>query len=286
MTFNLSSTASSSSTSSPSSLPFCLCLCLSSLGLIEDMGCLKFVKDGVIRLPPGFRFQPTDEEIVFQYLLRKTFSCPLPASIIPEINVCKHDPWDLPGDLEQDRYFFSNKEAKYPNGNRTNRATDTGYWKATGVDKQIVSSRRKPLLGLRKTLVFHKGKSPHGSRTDWIMHEYRLILTGKTACCSQQTAKSSQSSSVQLGNWVLCHIFLKKGSTKAVDETVQVCKNYKNIAEQNVRMDQHRFENFTIGNLSEVASTSSSSSFFSDPSVLTEVSSSQCDYEETSSPIV
>ena len=95
-----------------------------------------------------------------------------------------------------------------------------------------------------------------------------------------------QSSSVQLGNWVLCHIFLKKGSTKAVDETVQVCKNYKNIAEQNVRMDQHRFENFTIGNLSEVASTSFSSSSFSDPSVLTEVSSSQCDYEETSSPIV
>ncbi|KAL3512557.1 hypothetical protein ACH5RR_025274 [Cinchona calisaya] len=252
--------------------------------------CLNFVKDGVIKLPPGFRFQPTDEEIVFQYLLRKTFSCPLPASIIPEINVCKHDPWDLPGDLEQDRYFFSNKEAKYPNGNRTNRATDAGYWKATGVDKQIVSSKRKPLVGLRKTLVFYKGKPPHGSKTEWIMHEYRLILTGKTSCCSQQITKSSQNCSVQLGNWVLCHIFLKKGSTKAIDEIVQVCKNYNIAQNNNVRMSlQPKFENYVIGsNLGEISSTSSTaSSLFSDPSVLTEVSSNQSsDYHETSNYIV
>lgn len=57
----------------------------------------NFVRNGVLKLPPGFRFQPTDEEIVFQYLRRKVFSCPLPASIIPELNVSKYDPWDLPG---------------------------------------------------------------------------------------------------------------------------------------------------------------------------------------------
>jgi hypothetical protein len=59
---------------------------------------MKFVKNGVSnKLPPGFRFQPTDEELVFQYLKCKTFSYQLPASIIPEINVCNYDPWDLPG---------------------------------------------------------------------------------------------------------------------------------------------------------------------------------------------
>ena len=58
---------------------------------------LNFVRDGVTKLPPGFRFQPTDEELVFQYLKCKVFSFPLPASIIPEVNVCKYDPWDLPG---------------------------------------------------------------------------------------------------------------------------------------------------------------------------------------------
>lgn len=50
-----------------------------------------------LKLPPGFRFHPTDEELVVQYLRRKAFSCPLPASIIPEIDLAKYNPWDLPG---------------------------------------------------------------------------------------------------------------------------------------------------------------------------------------------
>lgn len=55
------------------------------------------MKSGVLRLPPGFRFHPTDEELVVQYLKRKVLAYPLPASIIPEVDVCKSDPWDLPG---------------------------------------------------------------------------------------------------------------------------------------------------------------------------------------------
>ncbi|XP_027349046.1 NAC domain-containing protein 83 isoform X3 [Abrus precatorius] len=159
---------------------------------------VNLVKNGELRLPPGFRFHPTDEELVVQYLKRKVFSFPLPASIIPEVDVCKSDPWDLPGDLEQERYFFSTKEAKYPNGNRSNRATNSGYWKATGLDKQIITSKGNHVVGMKKTLVFYRGKPPHGSRTDWIMHEYRLL-------------SSSQSQS-SMENWVLCRIFLKRRS--------------------------------------------------------------------------
>lgn len=167
---------------------------------------LNFVKDGVLRLPPGFRFHPTDEELVVQYLKRKVLSYPLPASIIPEVEVCKSDPWDLPGGCEQERYFFSTREVKYPNGNRSNRATSSGYWKATGLDKQIVSSRsgHQP-VGMKKTLVFYRGKPPKGSRTDWIMHEYRLINAHSS---DPQTKLSPQE------NWVLCRIFLKKRNNK------------------------------------------------------------------------
>ncbi|KAF8018380.1 hypothetical protein BT93_H3307 [Corymbia citriodora subsp. variegata] len=176
---------------------------------------LSFVKNGVLRLPPGFRFHPTDEELVVQYLKRKVFACPLPASIIPEVDVCKADPWDLPGDGEQERYFFSTRESKYPNGNRSNRATVSGYWKATGIDRRIVSSRSHQLVvGLKKTLVFYRGKAPHGSKTDWIMHEYRLVDGLAPDAVPPPKMNLNQSPVVPRENWVLCRIFLKRRSTK------------------------------------------------------------------------
>jgi hypothetical protein len=50
------------------------------------------------QLPPGFRFHPTDEELVLQYLRRKALSRPLPASVIPVVHSASMpDPWDLPG---------------------------------------------------------------------------------------------------------------------------------------------------------------------------------------------
>ncbi|KAH1098490.1 hypothetical protein J1N35_015411 [Gossypium stocksii] len=183
---------------------------------------LNFVKNGVLRLPPGFRFHPTDEELVVQYLRRKVLSWPLPASIIPEVDVCKADPWDLPGDLEKERYFFSTREAKYPNGNRSNRATFSGYWKATGIDKQIVSCRGNQVVGMKKTLVFYRGKPPQGTRTDWIMHEYRLVTAD--TCNAPHKKNQTQNHVVAVENWVLCRIFLKKrssGATKNEDDSLQ-----------------------------------------------------------------
>ena len=69
-------------------------------------------------------------------------------------------------------YFFSHKDKKYPTGSRTNRATMAGFWKATGRDKAVHCNSER--IGMRKTLVFYRGRAPHGQKTDWIMHEYRL----------------------------------------------------------------------------------------------------------------
>jgi len=60
----------------------------------------------LMRLPPGFRFHPTDEELVVQYLKRKALSCPLPAAVIPEIDLGKFDPWDLPGQHKKSYIYF------------------------------------------------------------------------------------------------------------------------------------------------------------------------------------
>jgi hypothetical protein len=57
----------------------------------------NFVENGGFKLPIGYRFHPTDEELVVHYLKRKVLGLPMPASVIPEFDVFQNDPSSLPG---------------------------------------------------------------------------------------------------------------------------------------------------------------------------------------------
>ncbi|KAH0702491.1 NAC domain-containing protein 7 [Solanum tuberosum] len=161
------------------------------------------------RVPPGFRFHPTDEELVDYYLRKKITSTRIDLDVIKEVDLYKIEPWDLQelcriGREEEDEwYFFSHKDKKYPSGTRTNRATTAGFWKATGRDKAVYS--KHDLIGMRKTLVFYKGRAPHGLKSDWIMHEYRL--------------ETDPNGAHQEEGWVVCRVFKKKmASTRKESE--------------------------------------------------------------------
>ncbi|XP_022748486.1 protein NTM1-like 9 [Durio zibethinus] len=129
-------------------------------------------------LAPGFRFHPTDEELVSYYLKRQVSNKPVRFNAIAEVDMYKHEPWDLSDKSrlktrDQEWYFFSLLDKKYGNGARLNRATNHGYWKATGKDREVRHNLQ--LIGMKKTLVFHNGRAPEGLRTNWVMHEYRLV---------------------------------------------------------------------------------------------------------------
>ncbi|KAH0458185.1 hypothetical protein IEQ34_013500 [Dendrobium chrysotoxum] len=150
--------------------------------------------DESLYLPPGFRFHPTDEEIITHYLSEKIIDRSFSPIAIAEANFNDCEPWDLPivslssvisfmneftfharkakmG--EKEWFFFCQKDRKYPTGMRTNRATESGYWKATGKDKEIYKGKGV-LVGMKKTLVFYIGRAPRGQKSNWVMHEYRL----------------------------------------------------------------------------------------------------------------
>lgn len=161
------------------------------------------------KLPPGFRFHPRDEELINEYLAKKLSgefdSCPM----MEDVDLNKVEPWELPGTFfflvlvlfftwnfgrsrdfinsipihptatacvgGKEWYFYSLRDKKYATGQRTNRATLSGYWKATGKDRHISDGRRGGILvGMRKTLVFYQGRAPKGKKTHWVMHEFRM----------------------------------------------------------------------------------------------------------------
>ncbi|KAF0933449.1 hypothetical protein E2562_018545 [Oryza meyeriana var. granulata] len=178
------------------------------------------LRDIELTLPPGFRFYPSDEELVCHYLHNKVVNQHRFAGVgggaagtMVEVDLHTHEPWELPDVAKlstNEWYFFSFRDRKYATGLRTNRATKSGYWKATGKDRVIhnpklhaaaaAAGRRASIVGMRKTLVFYRGRAPNGVKTNWVMHEFRME--------NPHTPPKE--------DWVLCRVFYKK---KADTET-------------------------------------------------------------------
>ncbi|XP_019232702.1 PREDICTED: NAC domain-containing protein 41-like isoform X2 [Nicotiana attenuata] len=170
---------------------------------------------GSLNLPIGFRFRPTDEELLVHYLSRKIFSMPLPALIIPEIlDVFVSFPSDLPGDLRENRYFFSkaNGDINSKGCSRLISGKDcSGYWKAVGQGQLIVvpisgsavseQQQQRLLLGMKKALRFYQTTRSECLRTRWIMHQYSLV----TISSSDQNVNM-----MQVGDWSVFRIYQKK----------------------------------------------------------------------------
>ncbi|GAA0170966.1 hypothetical protein LIER_25114 [Lithospermum erythrorhizon] len=177
--------------------------------------------NGQTQVPPGFRFHPTEEELLQYYLKKKVAQETIDFDVIRDVDLNKLEPWDIQENCrigstpQNDWYFFSHKDKKYPTGTRTNRATAAGFWKATGRDKVIYSNSTR--IGMRKTLVFYKGRAPHGQKSDWIMHEYRL--DDNATDHNTDMYNNDLEEATQEEGCVICRIFKKKMHHKKLIES-------------------------------------------------------------------
>ncbi|TYI00190.1 hypothetical protein ES332_A11G115900v1 [Gossypium tomentosum] len=133
----------------------------------------------------GYRFHPTDFELLHYYLLNKNLGRDSLVQAIAELeDICGLEPWQLPGHSNIQSgdhvwYFFYRPSFKYQNGSRINRTTNEGYWKPTGKPRVIMARDQDIEIGKKRTLVFHKGRVNDNikMKTGWIMHEYQLTAT-------------------------------------------------------------------------------------------------------------
>ena len=55
---------------------------------------------------PGFRFHPTEEELLDFYLRNMIFEKKLHFNVIGYLNIYRYDPWDLPGMLRLLNFIY------------------------------------------------------------------------------------------------------------------------------------------------------------------------------------
>ncbi|XP_044462452.1 NAC domain-containing protein 104 [Mangifera indica] len=158
-----------------------------------------------VNLPPGFRFYPTDEELLVHFLQRRASLLPCHPDVIPDLDLYPYDPWQLNGKAlaEGNQWYFYSRKTQ-------NRITSNGYWKPTGIEEAVIT-REKRKIGIKKYFVFHLGEPPSGVKTNWILQEYSL--SDSAASCATSSS-NSRSSTKRRGNlkadfskWVICRVY-------------------------------------------------------------------------------
>ncbi|XP_058106990.1 NAC domain-containing protein 2-like [Magnolia sinica] len=208
-------------------------------------------------VPPGYKFCPTDAELIVYYLKRKNLGQPLPPNIIGEIELYNHSSDELvrlyltmhgterDADYSMSRkrkecYFFTSRDKKYRKGERPRRDAGNGLWKATGADNPIIDMNGVDTGGVKKTLVYYIGNHKASDKSNWIMHEYRLEKTPETMVRND--------GNMRLDGWVLCRIYEKNEKKDSSDNLCWGQKGEPDIRINNLNEIKDEEVNAVISN--------------------------------------
>ncbi|XP_034904382.1 uncharacterized protein [Populus alba] len=145
----------------------------------------------LLLMEQGFKFQPTNEELISKYLVPKTRGGIMGGFPMAVVNLCEHEPWDLPGKSiikfagQVTWYFLCPRDLRGKADHR--RKTKAGNWKSTSEPKSITSEHSKKKIGVVRTLRFYEKQVITG----WMIYEFDLI---------------DKSSQFKKGQYVLCKL--------------------------------------------------------------------------------
>nr|XP_043620324.1 NAC transcription factor 32-like [Erigeron canadensis] len=166
-------------------------------------------RDYADSLPPGYRFCPTDAEIILYYLIPQIEKGTHPPCRLHKVNIYDHTPEELAAahkPCDANWYFLTPRTRRYANGKRPSRTTKgRGYWHASQsyakvkdpgvVNGQVVDVGRKLSLA-----YFDR----NNNKTSWLMHEYTTN--------DPDLPTGSDKDGTKLTDWVIAKIYKKPGS--------------------------------------------------------------------------
>ncbi|XP_028112214.1 NAC transcription factor 25-like [Camellia sinensis] len=159
-------------------------------------------KSIVTQLPIGYRFSPTQEELMTHYLINKVLNTPLPSQIMMEIDAIEFyskPPNNLVSNptngrdwcflIQYDEYFYGERKQIREVGN------GIGFWRSIGIEDPIYNSNGD-IYAFKINFSYFSGSIPKAKKTHWRMEQFRIHFN-----CDTKTLKGNE--------WVLGR--LKRG---------------------------------------------------------------------------
>ncbi|KAJ7960396.1 NAC domain [Quillaja saponaria] len=133
-----------------------------------------------MEFPIGYRFQPTDTEVIVHYLSKKVIGKQLPYAI-QELDVYEKEPWLIFDKNSRETFYVFTKLKKKKKDSRADRVVGCGTWKGQNC-KEIKDDQDDKVIGYNRAFVFQENKRKCSSEFKgiaesnghWIMHEFSL----------------------------------------------------------------------------------------------------------------
>ncbi|XVE54715.1 hypothetical protein DITRI_Ditri03aG0104100 [Diplodiscus trichospermus] len=152
------------------------------------------------QFPVGYRFLPTDEELVTHYLINKVFCNPIPASIFQEMNATefyskspKRSVQFSSGEREWFIFIKENEENVDNEQNETIRrivGDEQGFWQCNG--EEPLYDANGNVLAFKFHLTYFSGCLSKAKKTHWKLDKYRLPIQFYTLHNSKVIKNSPQ----------------------------------------------------------------------------------------------